>query len=60
MPRVGYFINKNLNYYLIYYYIHYNFKVEDMIEEVDIDGDGRIDFDGKFSNYFINIEYKIF
>jgi len=22
--------------------------VEDMIKEVDVDGDGRIDFDGKF------------
>lgn len=28
------------------------FSVEDMIKEVDVDGDGRIDFYGKIRNIF--------
>lgn len=35
----------------------YLFLVEDMIKEVDVDGDGRIDFYGKDAVLFIKFTY---
>lgn len=45
------------------YFIFSNILVEDMIDEVDIDGDGRIDFEGKLvimHFHFLRHAIKIF